>query len=186
MQSRRDASSYLSASRVSLPSGSQVEGFVIWIPALTHGVGDCVLDQPKREGTGSTLRTGAQLYFHPLMPFNAAHRHLEIQRCRCPLVCLHPSRGSRTSLCPAFREHSEASTIRVRNGRIGSIDPSALKIPARRAESSLVDQFHILIFTLSQHNSRPFHASNRALYHLVENLRHRTPRGHPHDPAFAS
>ena len=63
-----------------------------------------VLDQPKREGTGSTLRTGAQLYFHPSMPFNAAHRHLEIQRCRCPLVCLHPSRGSRTSLCPAFRE----------------------------------------------------------------------------------
>jgi len=110
-----------------------------------------VLDQPKREGTGSTLRTGAQLYFHPLMPFNAAHRHLEIRRCRCQLVCLHPSRGSRTSLCPAFREHSEASTIRVRNGRIGSIDPSALKIPARRAESSLLDQFHILIFTLSQH-----------------------------------
>ena len=34
---------------------------------------------------------------------------------------------------------------------IGSIDPYALKIPARRAESSLLFQFHILIFTLSQH-----------------------------------
>ncbi len=38
-------------------------------------------------------------------------------------------------------------------GRIGSIDPSALKIPARREESSLLDQFHILIFTLSRHSS---------------------------------
>jgi len=65
-----------------------------------------------------------------------------------------PVKGSRTNLFPAFREHSEANTIRVRNGRIGSIDPSALKIPARRAESSLLYQFHILIFTLSQHKTR--------------------------------
>jgi len=33
---------------------------------------------------------------------------------------------------------------------IGSIDPYALKILARAAESSFLFQFHILIFTLSQ------------------------------------
>ena len=36
--------------------------------------------------------------------------------------------------------------------RIGSIDPDALKIPARRAESSLFYHSPILIFTLSQNN----------------------------------
>ena len=63
---------------------------------------------------------------------------------------------------------------------IGSIDPRALQIPARRAEFSLLHQFFNLIFTLNQDTSSRNRRNQRGVKRKMSNFPVR--RGYKRSP----